>query len=88
MNSLDRPSDYVDPRIVRTRQAIADAFLRLLRRHRYEHITVTELTKVAKVGPKTFHRHYKNLDALLTSLFCAAEDELRPASQPAEDALP
>ncbi len=54
-----------DRRIVRTRTAIQEAFLRLLTTTRYEKITITALANEANIDRKTFYTHYGSIDELL-----------------------
>lgn len=59
-----------DRRIVRTRAAIRDAFLKLLTEMDYSKITITMLARKADIDRKTFYTHYSSIDDL-------AEDIIR-----------
>ena len=57
-----------DPRIRRTRAAIEDAFVRLVREIGYDSVSVEEVAKAADVAKATFYRHYESKEALLAVL--------------------
>jgi AcrR family transcriptional regulator len=54
-----------DRRVVRTRNAIREAFTDLLMETDYNKITITALAKRADVDRKTFYTHYSSIEALL-----------------------
>ncbi len=54
-----------DRRVVRTRNAIREAFTELLMETDYTKITITALAKRADVDRKTFYTHYSSIEALL-----------------------
>ncbi len=54
-----------DRRVVRTRNAIREAFCELLLETNYSKITITSLAKRADVDRKTFYTHYSSIEALL-----------------------
>lgn len=54
-----------DRRERRTRSALLDAFIRLVRRQRYDEIQVSEIAAAADVGRSTFYAHYQDKDELL-----------------------
>jgi len=60
----------LDPRTVRTRAAIKDAFKELVVERAARSITVAELTRRAGVGRKTFYLHYETIEALYEDLMC------------------
>ena len=60
--------DYIDPRVTRSKQALADALLRLCQERGYQNITIQALIEEAQLGYATFHRHYRSIDDLLNSL--------------------
>jgi AcrR family transcriptional regulator len=55
----------IDRRVVRTRAALADALVALVRRKDYERITVEDILAEAGVGRATFYAHFKSKDDLL-----------------------
>lgn len=55
----------IDPRRLRSRQAMLSAMLALLGERRFEDIQITDLTQRAGVGYATFFRHFDDLRELL-----------------------
>lgn len=51
----------MDLRIQRTKKAIREAFLELRRKKPVEKITVTELSKLARINKATFYLHYTDI---------------------------
>ena len=59
---------YEDLRVIKTIEAIKEAFEQLLCEKDYGKITVTELCERARINKKTFYHYYETLDALLTEM--------------------
>lgn len=63
----------IDPRVVRTRQLIQDAFKSLIQQKDIKDITVGDITGRAKVNRATFYAHfadkYELMDDTLSSMF-------------------
>lgn len=57
-----------DPRIRRTRAAIEEAFVRLVREMGYDSVSVEQVAEASGVAKATFYRHYDSKEALLTAL--------------------
>ena len=57
-----------DLRVLKTREAIQNAFERLLETTEYDCITVSELSREARVSRKTFYAHYGSVDELLREM--------------------
>ena len=57
--------ERLDPRVVRTRKLLMDAFDLLLREKRFDEITVNDITERATVNRATFYAHYRDKYALL-----------------------
>lgn len=55
----------IDRRVVRTRTALADALVALIRRMDYDQITVEDVLTEANVGRATFYAHFTSKDDLL-----------------------
>jgi AcrR family transcriptional regulator len=79
-----------DPRVAKTRAALADAVLTLASEKPFADVTITEIAERAGVGYASFFRHYKDKDALLADVADTVVDDLLPAMMPAmldEDTL-
>ena len=55
----------IDRRVQRTRTALYDALVRLIRRKPYEDISVEDILIEADVGRSTFYAHFRSRDDLL-----------------------
>jgi AcrR family transcriptional regulator len=76
-----------DRRSQRTRQALSQAFVQLLREKGYSAITVSDLIERANIGRSTFYSHYRDKD----DLFVAQLDrviEVLSHHMPAQGELP
>ena len=67
----------LNPRVARSRRALADALVTLSQERGYKNVTITDVTQAANVSYSTFFRHYDSLDDLLASLIFPAFDELK-----------
>ncbi len=54
-----------DPRQERTRQLLREALIALVAEMPFDAITITDITRRARVARKTFYAHYADKDALL-----------------------
>lgn len=63
MSYNEQPGE--DPRALRTRQAIQDAFIRLTVSKGFAAVTVREITNEAKVNRATFYLHYRDKSDLV-----------------------
>jgi AcrR family transcriptional regulator len=59
----------IDRRIQRTRKALRNALLELLKEKEYDLISVEEITQHANLGRATFYLHYKDKEDLLVDEF-------------------
>ncbi|MFD1672344.1 TetR/AcrR family transcriptional regulator [Agrilactobacillus yilanensis] len=59
--------DIKDKRVLRTREALKQAFETLALTLPYHEITVTKLTDAAGVNRKTFYLHYESIDELVNN---------------------
>ena len=74
--------DRIDLRVIKTREAIEGALVRLLRNKPFERVTVQDILDTARVNRKTFYKHYADKYALADllierqrDLFAAALEE-------------
>ena len=65
-----------DRRVVRTRRAILDSFIKLTLELGFDAVTIREITKWAKVSYSTFFRHFKNKDELTNYVFNLARERI------------
>ena len=61
-------SPSLDPRAIRTRSALENAFRKLLTNKPYQKITVTDITEQAGIARHTFYNHFETKGKLLDSL--------------------
>lgn len=59
-----------DPRIVRTRNLIIDAFLNLIKEKDFDTISVKDITEQATINRATFYRHFPDKYELLEKILC------------------
>lgn len=57
--------DKIDRRIIKTKESIHKAFLRLLQSKEFHMITITELAEEANIDRKTFYLHYNSIADIL-----------------------
>lgn len=76
-----RKDSLMDRRQKRTRKAIVDAFLVLLARTDYAHITVQQIIDEADVGRTTFYDHFETKDELMHQLCCSLFSHVFDAAQ-------
>lgn len=79
-NSTSRDTDL---RLLRTRKALRDGLLSLLKNRSLSDITVREISKESLVGYNTFFRHYKSKDELLEEIIAEEFTQLAERSMPA-----
>lgn len=58
-------SKSIDPRIVRTKQLLVDAFLKISREKKLSQITVKDITDIATLNRATFYAHFTDKEDLL-----------------------
>ena len=75
-----------DRRVLRSRQALVDAFRALVVETPYDDITVGEVIEKAGVGRSTFYEHYQNKDDLLRASVGGAIEALANMTTSAHDA--
>jgi AcrR family transcriptional regulator len=62
---MSTESPRTDPRVLRTRQLIRDAFIDLLQEIELEKITVKRITERATINRVTFYLHYQDIPDML-----------------------
>jgi AcrR family transcriptional regulator len=81
-----QPRPAQDARIVRTRDALHTALLRLLEYRPLDQITIREITAQANIGYATFFRHHPSKEALLEDVAAEQIHSLVELSLPLFDA--
>src|SRR5471032_1530884 len=72
-----------DPRVTKTRAALAEAVLALAAEKPFADVTITEIAERAGVGYASFFRHYKDKDALLSDVADTLVNDLIAIIMPA-----
>ncbi|WNS46445.1 TetR family transcriptional regulator [Paenibacillus sp. MMS20-IR301] len=67
-----------DPRVLRTRQLIREAFRDLLRHKEFDAITIKDIAQRATINRATFYAHYEDKYALLEKITEQAFQEMIP----------
>jgi AcrR family transcriptional regulator len=75
-----------DPRAVRSRQALSDAFLKLLETRPLEQISIRDVCTAAGVGYTTFFRHHASREELLDHVAAEQIRRLFDLAMPVMDA--
>lgn len=57
-----------DRRIAKTKQALRDAFVKLLKTQSLNDITVAELCRTANIDRRTFYNHYNNVNEIIDEI--------------------
>ncbi|SFT27672.1 TetR/AcrR family transcriptional regulator [Paenibacillus sp. BC26] len=65
---MGHAKDQVDPRIVRTRRLLRDAFIELLQEMELEKISVNRLAERATLNRVTFYLHYRDMPDMLDKM--------------------
>lgn len=65
---MDKTATRTDPRILRTRQLLRDAFIDLLEEMDIEKISVNKLAERATINRVTFYLHYKDIPDMLEKM--------------------
>jgi AcrR family transcriptional regulator len=68
---LDSAPETTDPRVLRSRQMLMDALLRLLNRKEFDDISIQEIADEATLNRATFYLHYPDKNALLQAMTAA-----------------
>ncbi|WP_019912806.1 TetR/AcrR family transcriptional regulator [Paenibacillus sp. HW567] len=65
---MSKPLPRTDPRVLRTRKLIQDAFVELLQETDMEKITVNRIAERATINRVTFYLHYKDIPDMLEKM--------------------
>ncbi len=65
-----------DRRVIRTKNAIREAYIQLLMDKKAKKITITEIARLADIDRKTFYLHYSTVDDILWEIEEELVDEL------------
>ncbi|MBM7564013.1 TetR/AcrR family transcriptional regulator [Paenibacillus sacheonensis] len=65
---MSTTSSRLDPRVLRTRQLIRDAFIDLLQEVELEKISVNRIAERATINRVTFYLHYKDIQDMLEKM--------------------
>src|SRR5271154_5920755 len=69
-------AENTDPRVLRSRQMLMEALLRLLNRKEFDDISIQEIADEATLNRATFYLHYADKNALLQAMTAARFREL------------
>src|ERR1700734_1151678 len=61
-------AENTDPRVLRSREMLMEALLRLLNRKEFDDISIQEITDEATLNRATFYLHYPDKNALLQAM--------------------
>ncbi|RAP75881.1 TetR/AcrR family transcriptional regulator [Paenibacillus montanisoli] len=75
----DSAKPRTDPRIVRTRQLLKDAFIELLQEMDIEKISVNRIAERATINRVTFYLHYRDIPDMLEKMADDMIEELQAA---------
>ncbi len=62
------PAESTDPRVLRSRQMLMEALLRLLNKKEFDDISIQEIADEAGLNRATFYLHYPDKNALLQAM--------------------
>jgi AcrR family transcriptional regulator len=68
---LIETTENTDPRVLRSRQMLTEALLRLLNRKEFDDISIQEIADEAGLNRATFYLHYPDKNALLQAMTAA-----------------
>src|ERR1700729_379673 len=66
-----KSAENTDPRVLRSRQMLMEALLRLLARKEFDDISIQEIADEATLNRATFYLHYPDKNALLQAMTAA-----------------
>ncbi|ACT04649.1 TetR/AcrR family transcriptional regulator [Paenibacillus sp. JDR-2] len=72
----DHHSKAVDRRVIRSREALKQALLTLMKQKDFDDISITEIVELANYNRGTFYSHYESKEALLDDIIHGLIGEL------------
>lgn len=82
---MESEETKLDPRVVRTRKLLREAFIELVGEKGYWDITIQDITDRATLNRVTFYLHYDNKEDLLVQTTNYIQDELVKRVQPPKE---
>lgn len=67
-----------DLRVIKSKKAIKDAFLQLIKEKNYGNITITDIANKAMINRKTFYMHYETKENLYNEITDELLEEITP----------
>jgi len=81
---MEQSNARLDPRIIRTRRMLRDAFVELLEEMDVEKISVNKLAERATINRVTFYLHYRDIQDMMEKMADDMIEELNAIVQPDE----
>lgn len=81
---MEQSNSRLDPRIIRTRRMLRDAFVELLEEMDVEKISVNKLAERATINRVTFYLHYRDIQDMMEKMADDMIEELTAIVQPDE----
>jgi AcrR family transcriptional regulator len=66
---MSSKNDYIDRRILKSKRALKDAMIALMKTKGFQEITVTDIVLAADLNRGTFYKHYQYKEDLLNEIF-------------------
>lgn len=74
---MSRNKSHIDPRILRTRKLLRDAFVELLQEMDVDKITVNRLAERATINRVTFYLHYRDIPDMMEKMAADMTEEIK-----------
>jgi AcrR family transcriptional regulator len=82
---MDSDQNKLDPRVIRTRKLLQEAFIELVGEKGYWDITIQDITDRATLNRVTFYLHYDNKEDLLVHTTNYILDDLMKRAEPTKE---
>lgn len=73
---MSKRADSLDPRVIKTREAILEALLSLCESRGFSKITVGDIVEHARINRATFYKHYRDKFELVEKIFEGTLEEI------------